>query len=728
MSTPHCRQARRLHDAAFPHRYRRSSFEMLEDRLMPGTVLSLSPGLLGPVGLPDDLLGEAALSALGEDEGGTFPWRVRARRGAGSPDAAAAGVKAPRLWDDALLQRLFTSPASSEAAQPSSSAAPRRPIPGLNFTVEPDLLTDLVSATDRTGHDGARGVILGGISSLAFGGGSAASSDGAVPAVPATSVTRPASFPDATGDTDPVATGVSPVVFKDNATGETPVATGHTPGETPVATERAMPAEGPRAASPQLSRELPKPAVSATRRLGFHHGLEGWTIHVAGGTEQGKGSVRAGSAILHEGDSFSVSLEREFEVPENPAPLVFRYTELSFDTADPDSINDAFEASVIDAAGRTLVHSFTTGRDAFFNVTEEVGLALGPGATEEGDAIRTVTLDMSGVLPGTLAKVRFRLVNNDQDTETSVRILDVIVPGDNEPPVVTATPADATAQYSDPVGPVVITVTDDSEGPLTTTTAYSVNGGDFVPDLPQGLALSGSGADGAGTWTLSGIADVAPAEYVVRVTLADVEGEAASIDIPVTVTQEDARATYSGVVFVSTSSDRDTDAVVTLRAVIQDITAVDPDADPDPGDIRNATVSFVNRDSGAVIASGLPVTLIDAGDPKTGVASHDWTVDLGSSNSESFTIGIVVDGYYTRNSPADDTVVTVSKPLDDFITGGGYLVNEATAGTYAGDAGARTNFGFNVKFNKQRTNLQGHVNIIVRRGDRVYQIKSNSTT
>jgi hypothetical protein len=38
----------------------------------------------------------------------------------------------------------------------------------------------------------------------------------------------------------------------------------------------------------------------------------------------------------------------------------------------------------------------------------------------------------------------------------------------------------------------------------------------------------------------------------------------------------------------------------------------------------------------------------------------------------------------------------------------------------------KTNFGFNVKFNKKLTNLQGNVNIIVRQGDRVYQIKTNA--
>ena len=59
------------------------------------------------------------------------------------------------------------------------------------------------------------------------------------------------------------------------------------------------------------------------------------------------------------------------------------------------------------------------------------------------------------------------------------------------------------------------------------------------------------------------------------------------------------------------------------------------------------------------------------------------------------------------------------------------LINAGTAGAYAGTGGLKTNFGLNVKFNKNNTNLQGNVNIIVRQADangvvHVYQIKSNS--
>src|SRR5262249_57131215 len=80
-----------------------------------------------------------------------------------------------------------------------------------------------------------------------------------------------------------------------------------------------------------------------------------------------------------------------------------------------------------------------------------------------------------------------------------------------------------------------------------------------------------------------------------------------------------------------------------------------------------------------------------------------------------------------RDSSSDDAVVTVSLPYGTgFITGGGYLVAQASAGQYAASAGTKENFGFNVKFNKSGTNLQGNFNALVRKDGHVYQIKSNS--
>jgi M6 family metalloprotease-like protein len=202
---------------------------------------------------------------------------------------------------------------------------------------------------------------------------------------------------------------------------------------------------------------------------------------------------------------------------------------------------------------------------------------------------------------------------------------------------------------------------------------------------------------------------------------------------PLTINKEDARAYYTGACFASTVSATSANAVVTLAATIKDITAVlgDPDQDIYPGDIRNATVSFINRDNNTIIAANVPLGLVSSSDTKVAVAATTWNVTI-AGNSQSFTIGIIVDGYYTRNSNNDNTIVTVSKPLSNFVSGGGYLVLTNSAGAKAGDVGSKNNFGFSVKFNKKGTNLQGNYNSMVRRTEagvlNTYQIKGNNFT
>jgi hypothetical protein len=195
-----------------------------------------------------------------------------------------------------------------------------------------------------------------------------------------------------------------------------------------------------------------------------------------------------------------------------------------------------------------------------------------------------------------------------------------------------------------------------------------------------------------------------------------------------TVTQEDARATYAGAMFVSTSSATSSTATVTLSATVQDITAVigDPAYDAYPGDIRNAKVSFINRDTNTVIVSNLPVGLVSSGDTKTGAATYNWSVNIGTNDSQQYTIGIIVSGYYTRNASTDNAVVTVSKAIPGMITGGGYLVMQSQAGLYPGGVGTKNNFGFNVK--NASNGPKGNINTIIRNNGRVYQIKGNAMT
>ena len=187
--------------------------------------------------------------------------------------------------------------------------------------------------------------------------------------------------------------------------------------------------------SAETSRHAP---VTGTVQLGFADGLADWHVGEAGGSADRRGTVTEGSAILHEGDSFLVTLSTAVTIPEQPLSLTFTY-EASFDTSDPDSINDAFEVALITATGAPLAYTFAPERDAFFNVTEDLPSALGRGTTETASATgNQVSLDISALAPGTQAVVVFRLVNNDADEDTTIHILSVqLTSSDDAPPVVT---------------------------------------------------------------------------------------------------------------------------------------------------------------------------------------------------------------------------------------------------------------------------------------------------
>jgi hypothetical protein len=63
--------------------------------------------------------------------------------------------------------------------------------------------------------------------------------------------------------------------------------------------------------------------------------------------------------------------------------------------------------------------------------------------------------------------------------------------------------------------------------------------------------------------------------------------------------------------------------------------------------------------------------------------------------------------------------------MDDFVTGGGYLEEHQSEGKYATDKDFGSNFGYNGKFNKRKTNLQANANIILRKDGEVFRIKAN---
>ncbi|GAA3971381.1 hypothetical protein GCM10022407_16490 [Hymenobacter antarcticus] len=294
----------------------------------------------------------------------------------------------------------------------------------------------------------------------------------------------------------------------------------------------------------------------------------------------------------------------------------------------------------------------------------------------------------------------------------------------------------ATVQYSDQLV-LTATLVDQLTGSALAGQLITFQ----IAGSPVGTGMTNASGVATVTWPATG----APRTLISAASYAGSAGYLASTSSRAfNVTPEDARVTYTGGLFAATANTSSGTAAITLSATVRDISALSPNPsspDFDPaydalaGDVRNATVTFLIYDdllappiatlTGTVgLVPGAP------GDFRTGTATAAWLPNIGSSDSKQYTIRILVGGFYLRNSATDNAMVTVSRPYNDFVTGGGYVVTTRSAGLKAGAPNARTNFGFNIKYNKSGTNLQGAVNLLVRHqepdGLHVYQVKGNA--
>ncbi len=141
------------------------------------------------------------------------------------------------------------------------------------------------------------------------------------------------------------------------------------------------------------------------------------------GNENTATEVVTQNMVLLEEANFQVFYEQSFVVPNEPSTLSVTFSDLNFDETD-DFVNDAFEASLLDREGNSLVQTIGPGRDSFFNVTESGVVDIGSNTTVDAG---TVSVDLADVPAGTSGRLVLRLVNNDRDTATSVRISDISV-------------------------------------------------------------------------------------------------------------------------------------------------------------------------------------------------------------------------------------------------------------------------------------------------------------
>jgi hypothetical protein len=192
-----------------------------------------------------------------------------------------------------------------------------------------------------------------------------------------------------------------------------------------------------------------------------------------------------------------------------------------------------------------------------------------------------------------------------------------------------------------------------------------------------------------------------------------------------TITKEEGRATYMGTLFATVQSSGN----VTLRAIVKDISATnDAGTDGNEGDIRHATATFINRDTGFAISPAIPVKALDEDNPQTGEVTYNWPVSLGS-NGQTFRIGMRIDNYYTRDHASEDALVTVARDLAaGFARGGGYLTLTTSGGLKAGTPGSINGFGFAVTYKSSGSSPAGHFYTMVRSGGAVYYVKGMTFT
>ncbi|HEV7707752.1 MAG TPA: M12 family metallo-peptidase [Asanoa sp.] len=265
----------------------------------------------------------------------------------------------------------------------------------------------------------------------------------------------------------------------------------------------------------------------------------------------------------------------------------------------------------------------------------------------------------------------------------------------------------ARVQYSDALSP---TVTVSASDPDTAGTGLSAT----AAGLPSGLSLavaSTSGDEsrpGTRTWTAAGTTTAAPGAYPVTVTVTDDTGVARTTSFTVTVTAEDADATYTGDLLASVASPGGNSTTVLLRATVRDSSVLAGSTDRAPGDVRNATVTF--KEGSRTLCSA-PVGLLGGA---TTAGSAWCTAPLSRG---SHTITAVVGNYYAGSGSAR---VEVAKPDGSSITGDGDIRSLRSAGTYPATPGSRIDFALDAKYGKS---LTGHATVKFHSGGRTYEIR-----
>jgi hypothetical protein len=129
----------------------------------------------------------------------------------------------------------------------------------------------------------------------------------------------------------------------------------------------------------------------------------------------------------------------------------------------------------------------------------------------------------------------------------------------------------------------------------------------------------------------------------------------------------------------------------------------------------------------------LTLTPVGGGSPITGIHPSGFDEDKGIATFtfaesyplpvETYSMEVTLDNSYYVADPVSDVIV-IYDPSLGFTTGGGWFIWPADGSALAG---AKTNFGYTMKYNSKATNIQGGFLLIAHLADgSIYRIKSNA--
>ena len=297
------------------------------------------------------------------------------------------------------------------------------------------------------------------------------------------------------------------------------------------------------------------------------------------------------------------------------------------------------------------------------------------------------------------------------------------------PALADASPGTQNVQYSDPIAPIAVQVTDVAVDVLSATTSWSSNGTDFSP----GLSLSSDGcsvADGmqSCTWRVTGNVGVPAGTYTIRVRGSDDDGGMTTTAAAALVVEpEDAKVLFDdgNPLSVKVAAPGGNSGPFSLRLAVRELqpdrSSVTP---PAPGNIGLATV----RLDLVPVGPGGTITAVCTPTGVTGTgydAQLVVTCNVNNVPVNTYLAGAVVNtnGYYTGTG---ESVLVVFDPSLGFTTGGCWFYWPGSADPRTGYPGDKTNAGFSAKY-LGRSNVKGSLLVIRHlRDGSIYRLKSNA--